>query len=75
MKTYRSGLLAVGVGLIMVLFLFIFPYIGFNTNKQYANVTVVLITMTGLDPQDSKNLYIFAVLFFGGVALIVKGFI
>lgn len=74
MKSYSHGLVAVGTGVILVSFLFVFPYVGFTVNKQYANVTVAPITMTGLDPQNPVNLYIFAVLFFGGVGLLVKGF-
>jgi hypothetical protein len=58
----------------MVSFLFIFPYIGFNVNKQYANVTAIPIAVTGLDPGDPINLIIFAVLFSGGIGLLVKGF-
>jgi hypothetical protein len=74
LKSYSHGLVAVGTGVILVSFLFVFPYVGFTVNKQYANVTVAPITMTGLDPQNPVNLYIFAVLFFGGVGLLVKGF-
>jgi len=58
----------------MVSFLFIFPYIGFNVNKQYANVTAIPIAVAGLDPGDPINLIIFAVLFSGGIGLLVKGF-
>jgi hypothetical protein len=67
-------LVGAGTGLIMVSFLFVFPYVGYTVNRQYAHVTVAPITMTGLDPQNPVNLYIFAVLFFGGVGLLVKGF-
>jgi hypothetical protein len=74
LKSYSHGLVAIGTGVILVSFLFVFPYVGFTVNKQYANVTVAPIAMTGLDPQNPVNLYIFAVLFFGGVGLLVKGF-
>jgi hypothetical protein len=30
--------------------------------------------VTGLDPQDPINLFIFAILFFGGIGLVVKGY-
>jgi len=75
LKGYSRGLTAAGLVLIMVSFLFIFPYVGYNVNRQYANVTVAPITMTGLDAQNPINLYIFAVLFFGGIGLVVKGFV
>ena len=75
LKGYSRVLTAAGLVLIMVSFLFIFPYVGYNVNRQYANVTVAPITMTGLDPQNPINLYIFAVLFFGGIGLVVKGFV
>jgi hypothetical protein len=73
LKSYSRGLVAAGLVLIMVSFLFVFPYVGYTVNRQYANVTVAPITMTGLDPQNPVNLYIFVVLFFGGVGLLVKG--
>ncbi|MGH9912327.1 MAG: hypothetical protein ACRD4W_07785 [Nitrososphaeraceae archaeon] len=75
MKGYSKGLLAVGVVLILVSFLIIFPYVGYNVNKQYANVTTPPMSVTGLDPEDTINLYIFIVLFFSGVGLLVKGYI
>jgi hypothetical protein len=68
-------LVGAGTGLIMVSFLFVFPYIGFSVNKQYANVTAPPMSVTGLDPEDTINLYIFVVLFCGGVGMLVKGFI
>jgi hypothetical protein len=73
LKSYSRGLVTAGLVLIMVSFLFVFPYVGYTVNRQYANVTVAPITMTGLDPQNPVNLYIFVVLFFGGVGLLVKG--
>jgi hypothetical protein len=75
LKSYNHGLVAVGTGVILVSFLFVFPYVGFTVNKQYANVTIAPISVTGIDPQNSINLYIFAVLFFGGIGLVVKGFV
>jgi uncharacterized membrane protein YkgB len=75
LKGYSKGLLAAGVVLILVSFLIIFPYVGYNVNKQYANVTAPPMSMTGLDPEDTINLYIFVVLFFSGVGLLVKGYI
>jgi uncharacterized membrane protein YkgB len=75
LKGYSKGLLAAGVALILVSFLFIFPYVGYNVNRQYAHVTTPIVSVTGLDPRDPMNLVIFAVLFFGGVGLLVKGFI
>ncbi|MGH9952389.1 MAG: hypothetical protein ACRD5J_12225 [Nitrososphaeraceae archaeon] len=75
MKGYSKGLLAAGVVLILVSFLIIFPYVGYNVNKQYANVTAPPMSVTGLDPEDTINLYIFVVLFFSGVGLLVKGYI
>jgi len=56
-------------------FLFIFPYIGYHVNKQYAHVTAPLVSVTGLDPKDIINLLVFVILFFGGVGLLIKGFI
>jgi len=67
LKSYRQRLVAVGIGVILVSFLFVFPYVGFFVNKQYAHVTTVSINVTGLDPQDPINLFIFAILFFGGI--------
>ena len=61
-----SGLVAVGIGVILVSFLFVFPYVGFFVNKQYANVTIAPISVTGIDPQDPINLYIFAFCFLAG---------
>jgi len=52
----------------------VFPYVGFFVNKQYVHVTTVSINVTGLDPQDPINLFIFAILFFGGIGLVVKGY-
>jgi uncharacterized membrane protein YkgB len=75
LKGYSKGLLAAGVVLILVSFLIIFPYVGYNVNKQYANVTAPPMGVTGLDPEDTINLYIFVVLFFSGVGLLVKGYI
>ena len=75
MKGYSKGLLAAGVVLILVSFLIIFPYVGYSVNKQYANVTAPPMSVTGLDPEDTINLYIFVVLFFSGVGLLVKGYI
>jgi len=75
LKGYSKGLLAAGVVLILVSFLIIFPYVGYNVNKQYANVTAPPMSVTGLDPEDTINLYIFVVLFFSGVGLLVKGYI
>jgi hypothetical protein len=75
LKSYSHGLVAVGTGVILVSFLFVFPYVGFTVNKQYANVTIAPISVTGIDPQNPINLYIFAVLFFGGIGLVVKGFV
>jgi len=75
LKGYSRGLAAAGLVSILVSFLFLFPYVGHNVNRQYANVTVAPISMTGLDPQNPINLYIFAVLFFGGIGLVVKGFV
>jgi hypothetical protein len=74
LKRYSRGLVAAGLVLIMASFLFVFPYVGYTVNRQYVHVTVAPIAMTGLDPQNPVNLYIFAVLFFGGVGLLVKGF-
>ena len=54
----------------MISFVFVFPYIGFIVNKQFAHVTAIPINLTGLSPQDPINLFIFAVLFFGGAGLI-----
>jgi uncharacterized membrane protein YkgB len=75
LKGYSKGLLAAGVVLILVSFLIIFPYVGYSVNKQYANVTAPPMSVTGLDPEDTINLYIFVVLFFSGVGLLVKGYI
>ena len=74
MKSYRQRLVAVGIGVILVSFLFVFPYVGFFVNKQYAHVTTGSINVTGIDPQDPINLFIFAILFFGGIGLVVKGY-
>lgn len=59
----------------MVSFLFVFPYVGFNVNKRFANVTGGPMSVTGLHPEDPRNLLIFAVLFLGGAGLIVKAFV
>lgn len=68
-------LVAVGIVLILASFLFVFPYVGFILNKRYAHVTVDSINMTGLNPEDPRNLLIFAVLLFGGAGLLVKSFV
>lgn len=73
MKSYSKGLVTAGLVLIMVSFLFIFPYVGYTVNKQYANVTAPPMSVTGLDPEDTINLYIFVVLFCGGVGILVRG--
>ena len=67
-------LVAVGIVLILASFLFVFPYVGFILNKRYAHVTVDSINMTGLNPEDPRNLLIFAVLLFGGAGLHCEGF-
>jgi hypothetical protein len=63
-----------GIGSILTSFVFVFPYIGFIVNRQIEHVTASSINLTGLSPQDPINLFIFAVLFFSGIGLIVKGF-
>ena len=68
-------LVAVGIALILASFLFVFPYAGFILNKRYAHVTVDSINMTGLNPEDPRNLLIFAILSFGGAGLIVKALV
>jgi hypothetical protein len=68
-------LVAVGIVLILTSFLFVFPYVGFILNKRYAHVTVDSISMTGLNPEDPRNLLIFAVLSLGGAGLIAKAFV
>jgi len=65
-------LLASGVGLTIISFLFIFPYFGFYAYKQFENMTVELIGVTGL--QNPLNLFVFAIMFIGGLGLLVKGF-
>lgn len=75
LKGYSKRLIAAGIGLTLVSFVFVFPYVGFTVNKQYANVTGGPISVTGLDPRDPLNLYIFAILFFGVAGLLVRGFI
>jgi hypothetical protein len=75
LKGYHRNRVFAGIGSIMISFVFVFPYIGFILNKQFAHITAIPINLTGLSPQDPINLFIFAVLFFGGVGLILKGFI
>jgi hypothetical protein len=68
-------LVAVGIVLILVSFLFAFPYVGFYINKQYSDITIDSVNVTGLDPEDPRNLLIFAFLSLGGAGLIVKAFV
>jgi hypothetical protein len=65
-------LLASGVGLTIISFLFISPYFGFYAYKQFENMTVEPIGVYGL--QNPLNLYVFAIMFIGGLGLLVKGF-
>lgn len=74
-KSYRRDLVAAGIGLTIISFVFLFPYIGSIVNRHFANVTSGPIDVTSLDPRDPVNLFIFAALFFGGIGLLVKGFI
>jgi hypothetical protein len=76
LKSYGFKILiAVGIVLILVSFLFAFPYVGFTLNKRYADITVDSINVTGLNPEDPRNLLFFAVLSLGGAGLIVKAFV
>ena len=76
MKNYGfKVLVAVGIVLILASFLFVFPYVGSILNKRYAHVTVDSMDVTGLNPEDPRNLLIFAVLLFGGAVLLVKSFV
>jgi hypothetical protein len=75
LKCYSRSLIGARIGSILISFVFVFPYIGFVVNRQFAHVIASPINLTGLSPQDPINLFIFAVLFFSGIGLIVKGFI
>ena len=76
MKNYGFKILiAVGIVLILLSFLFAFPYVGFTLNKKYADITIDSINVTGLDPEDPRNLLIFAGLSLGGAGLIAKAFV
>ncbi len=76
MKNYGFKILiAVGIVLILLSFLFAFPYVGFTLNKKYADITIDSINVTGLDPEDPRNLLIFAGLSLGGAGLIARAFV
>ena len=76
MKNYGFKILiAVGIVLILLSFLFAFPYVGFTLNKKYADITIDSINVTGLNPEDPRNLLIFAGLSLGGAGLIAKAFV
>jgi hypothetical protein len=75
LKGYCRSLVGVGIGSILTSFVFGFTYIGFVVNRQLEHVAASPINLTGLNPQDPINLFIFTVLFFSGIGLIVKGFI
>ena len=76
MKNYGFKILiAIGIVLILLSFLFAFPYVGFTLNKKYADLTIDSINVTGLDPEDPRNLLIFAGLSLGGAGLIAKAFV
>ena len=76
MKNYGFKILiAIGIVLILLSFLFAFPYVGFTLNKEYADITIHSINVTGLDPEDPRNLLIFAGLSLGGAGLIAKAFV
>ncbi|HEX7179983.1 MAG TPA: hypothetical protein VF220_09680 [Nitrososphaeraceae archaeon] len=76
MKNYGFKILiAIGIVLILLSFLFAFPYVGFTLNKKYADITIDSINVTGLDPEDPRNLLIFAGLSLGGAGLIAKAFV
>jgi hypothetical protein len=42
---------------------------------QHAHVTAGPVDISGIDATDAIRLFIFAVLFFGGVGLLMKGFV
>ena len=74
MSYYYRGFLAIGLLLITVSFVFVFSYVGYIINKEYARVTIESpIHLTGLDPQNPVNLFIFAVLISVGTIFVVKG--
>jgi hypothetical protein len=75
LKSYNKGLVAVGIGLILVSFLFVFPYVGSILNKPFEGVPVSPINITGIAPQDPRNLFFFAILSLSGAGLLVKTFI
>lgn len=70
---YHRVFVAVGIGLTITSFVFLFPYIGVTTNRHFANLTGGTISVTGLDPENPINLFIFAVLVGIGTGLLVKG--
>lgn len=61
-----------GIGLTIISFVFIFPYLGFYTYEQFENITLIPLELSGL--QNPLNLFVFAVMFIGGIGLLVKGF-
>jgi hypothetical protein len=65
-------LFASGIGLTIISFLFIFPYLGLYAIEQFENITITPMELTGLE--NPLNLFVFAVLFIGGLGLLVKGF-
>lgn len=72
MKSDHLVLYISGIGLTIISFLFIFPYLDFYAYKAFENITVMPIGLTGL--QNPLNLFVFAVLFMGGLGLLTKGF-
>ena len=68
---------AVIVGLVLVAgsLYFVYPYADFTPKVQHAHVTAGPVDISGIDAMDAIRLFIFVVLFFGGVGLLMKGFV
>ena len=61
-----------GMGLTIISLIFIFPYFGFYIIEQFENITPMTTEVTGLE--NPLNLFVFAVLFTGGLGLVAKVF-
>ncbi|MFZ0328461.1 MAG: hypothetical protein WBQ25_11765 [Nitrososphaeraceae archaeon] len=69
------GAVIVGIGLVAVSLYFVYPYADFTPTVPHAHVTTGPVSIAGIDPLDAIRLFIFAVIFAGGIGLLAKGFI
>jgi hypothetical protein len=72
MKSDHVVLFVSGIGLTIISILFILHYLDFYAIKQFENKIVMPIGLTGV--QNPLNLFVFAIVFAGGIGLLVKGF-